>query len=250
MPKKIDFLHSIAKQLIVLDRAKNKIINGKNSEALHQFRVALRRLRCLLPIVLKPNKKLDAAILKAWHALAKLSSPTRDAEVMLALLGKDINAAQFNSLSKAYVEGIAILKAALSTTDVATLAISTLQHCQRRSKKMSKAQLKHQVLSQASQQIQALTNKKIASASMEQWHQRRAHIKHLRYLNTLATAWLPARFHALSPLLKTAQTSLGKLHDASVLAQWLEKKRVKKSHWHNAQRDWKKLSVQLGYIHQ
>ncbi|MBM5575533.1 hypothetical protein GKO28_16195 [Deefgea sp. CFH1-16] len=46
---------------------------------------------------------------------------------MLTLLGKDINAAQFNSLSKAYVEGIAILKAALSTNDVATLAMSTLQ---------------------------------------------------------------------------------------------------------------------------
>ncbi|QKJ67772.1 CHAD domain-containing protein [Deefgea piscis] len=250
MPKKKDFLHSIAKQLIVLDRAKNKIIKDKNSEALHQFRVALRRLRCLLPIVLKSNKKLDAAILQAWQALAKLSSPTRDAEVMLTLLGKDINAAQFNSLSKAYVEGITILKAALRTSDVATLAMSTLQHCQRRIQKTSKTQLKHQVVRQARQQIQALSRKTSSSASMAQWHQRRAHIKHLRYLNTLATTWLPTRFHALSPALKTAQTSLGELHDASVLALWLGKKRVKKSHWLNAQRDWKKLNVQLGYIHQ
>ncbi|MBM5575534.1 CHAD domain-containing protein [Deefgea sp. CFH1-16] len=75
MPKKNDFLHSIAKQLIILDRAKNKIIKGKNSEALHQFRVALRRLRCLLPIVFKIQQKTRRGDFKSMASARQTQQP-------------------------------------------------------------------------------------------------------------------------------------------------------------------------------
>lgn len=245
MPKKNEFLQIIAVQLSRLDAARTRLLNGQDVEALHDFRVALRSLRSLLPIVLKRSKRLDGRILAAWKALAQFTGPTRDAEVLLSLVGEQMSASQRAALAVTHREGLAAISAALMGPDFAQLAHISLQQCRLRIEACAPVLLQRRIKLQAKDYEncldQAAGNE---SPTLEQWHERRLIIKQLRYLSLLAAKWLPNRVNQLQIPLKQAQTAIGKLHDAELIAQFLHKKKVKKPLIRKAYKAWNKLMFQ------
>ncbi|MGL4994714.1 MAG: CHAD domain-containing protein [Deefgea sp.] len=246
MPKNTAYLLLIAQQLSQLQRTGHAIIEGMDSEALHDFRVALRSLRTLLPLELNPRNRLDLAIMQAWKALAKLSNTSRDAEVMIVMLGSQISAEQSQLLTQSYNTGIEHLKTILVTEQLKTLASGTLNQSHHRLSKLSAQQLKQRIQeTQTALRHSLLAAHNNITPTLNDWHARRIIVKQLRYLTHLTADWSPVAHIDVLPALKTAQTSLGNLQDQYVLTQWLGNTKINKSRQHAAERDWIRLILEL-----
>ena len=242
MTNKNDFLLLILQQIGRLQRSGQAILRGDDVEALHDFRVALRSLRTLLPLVLLRRKPVDDALLQAWRSLAKLSNAPRDAEVMLSLVGTNLSEAQRQSLQQNYNIGVNHLQTILTSLLLKTLCTNTRLQVQHRLSNINQRQLKHRIQCQQAELCQSLlAANNNAAPKLREWHQRRIIIKQLRYLNELASDWLSPTPIDLLPALKTAQASLGNLQDQFVLKQWLNSANIKKNHRKSAVRDWNKL---------
>ncbi|STR45763.1 CHAD domain-containing protein [Iodobacter fluviatilis] len=238
------FLQIIAVQLSKLNAGRERLLLGQHNSALHDFRVALRSLRSLLPIVLKRSKCLDGRVLAAWKALAQLTSPVRDAEVLLLLLGGKMSEVERIRLADSLDEGMTSIREALAGPDFAVLAQITLQQCRLRIKNCDSGVLKRRIKRQAKRYSRLLDKAaKNKRPSLEEWHERRLTIKHLRYLSLLAAQWLPQRISELQLPLKKAQTVIGKLHDAELIAQFVGEKKIKKTFLENAQNAWLTLLI-------
>ncbi|MCX7205831.1 MAG: CHAD domain-containing protein [Proteobacteria bacterium] len=237
------FLQIIAVQLSKLNAGRERLLLGQDAEALHDFRVALRSLRSLLPIVLKRSKRLDSRILAAWKALAQFTSPVRDAEVLLLLLAGRMSVVQQEELAKSHCEGLASINAALVGPDFAVLSQITLQQSRLRIKDCDPCFLKRRIKMQAKDYVKLIDKAdKTKRPSLEEWHDRRLTIKRLRYLSLLAAKWLPQKINDLQLPLKKAQTAIGKLHDAELIAQFMHEKKLKKPFLENAKNAWCKLA--------
>jgi CHAD domain-containing protein len=244
MRNNADYLLLIAKQLNRLQRSRQALLSGCDTEALHDFRVQLRSLRTLLPLALSSKKQPDQSILRAWRGLAKLSNSPRDAEVMMDLLGKQIIAVQKQSLQQHYSIGIIQLKTILSSPQLQSLHHNTLQQAHLRLD--LRRQLKRRIQQQQAKLRQSLLNENLTSTpSLNDWHHRRITIKQLRYLTELAADWSLASTTNLLPTLKTAQTALGHLQDKHTLTLWFANTEIHQSVFESTKRSWNKLITQL-----
>lgn len=239
------FLQIIAVQLSKLNAGRECLLLGKDHYALHDFRVALRSLRSLLPVVLKRSKRLDARVLAAWKALAQFTSPVRDAEVLFVLLDGKMSEVERITLADSLDEGLASIREALAGPDFAVLSQITLQQCRLRIKNCDGGVLKRRIRRQAKSYSMLLDKAaKNKRPTLEEWHERRLTVKHLRYLSLLAAQWLPQRISELQLPLKKAQTAIGKLHDAELIAQFVGEKKIKKAFLENAQNTWLTLVME------
>jgi len=246
MRNNADFLLLIAQRLGRLQHSRQALICGLDTEALHDFRVDLRSLRTLLPLVLSNYKQVDKAILQAWRSLAKLSNTPRDAEVMMALAGSKMSDEQWHLLQQNYTMGLNQLQTLLASERIKTLITNTLQQVRHRLSKIKQQDLKRCIQQHYSHLYQSLLAAHSKSTpKLPEWHQRRIKIKQLRYLIELASDWLVLADTDVLSKLKITQTSLGNLQDQYVLAQWLKHTTIKKRYFKIALSDWNKLIRQL-----
>lgn len=198
---------------IWLEHVSNAANDTQDTEALHNLRVEMRRLRVWLQqardlVSTRPQARQQ---LKQW---AQGSNTGRDLEVMLGLLRQanreidsKIPVIPLTQENKKLEELIAQQPLALKPRARAYT---------RKSKQMSFTTWLAERLSSELEKTLALFNE-----DDEMLHKARIHIKHMRYLiEPVASSGLIAAQNALTQL-KAMQTRLGDLHDLFVLRQKL-----------------------------
>ncbi|XZG68991.1 CHAD domain-containing protein [Chitinibacteraceae bacterium HSL-7] len=175
----------------------------RDTDALHQLRIALRGWRTLLPLMLGKSAD-EKALLAAWHRIAALTGPARDAEVLLGSLPASHPARErLASEVSAHYDAI---ETALKSVDWPVLVAAsrgwiTLRQAQTKPGKLVQriARKKQQLSRQIGQ-------------SDDNWHRLRIRVKKLRYLLELTGE----KQHPALKRLRKAQKALGQLHDLEV----------------------------------
>ncbi|QLG89558.1 CHAD domain-containing protein [Chitinibacter bivalviorum] len=204
----------IEQLLVALTQLRTRLLAGatRDPETLHDFRVALRGLRTLLPLLLSKSDLLNAAIKAGWRELAQLSGPARDAEVMLAALPSQHPAARRLRAQKRMAYQQLIRR--LQQVHWPVLHAATVVQLERqlRSRAVLHARIKRRT-QRLTHQVRQLM---VAPATPQQWHQLRIAIKRLRYLIEYTQHWQPRALLAIFLPLKQAQSVLGEMHDLDV----------------------------------
>ncbi|MDR3413030.1 MAG: CHAD domain-containing protein [Formivibrio sp.] len=198
--------------------ARRRTLEGCDPESLHDLRVAMRALRVVLPLL---GKQLEP-LRQEWAMLARITGPSRDLEVLLALIDTlpRIPATIRDRLSQQENEARLILLKQLASPQLPQLiqctrielnaAIHDLTLSQLRKRTEKRALHLHSVITQ---QISVL----VTDSPPQAWHSLRLEVKRLRYLIEHCGDWLPSPWMSIHPPLKRCQTALGELHDIDLL---------------------------------
>jgi CHAD domain-containing protein len=206
------------------------LCKGEDPEALHDLRVALRRMRSLLRAY-RAELRLRKRIRRELNELAAATNPARDAEVLLELYsGLPLPTAREAKAGVAWA-GMRLRDETASGARAARLALdaeleSLCRHVERGLEFSADGQQTtwRTALSnrlemawvELDAELQALRDE----FSMARAHHARIEVKRLRYLLEPVRAVLePAK--SLVQESKRLQTLLGDLHDAQVFAEWL-----------------------------
>lgn len=198
-----------------------KATRRSDSEALHDFRVALRRLRVLVKAFAQPGSA-SKKILRRSARLQKASNRGRDAQVMLAWL-----AAQWPHLDAQALNGATTWRRALEQEQqharfrpkqsAAVLQSLMLPLTSLRSREGPLVQLAAQRLEEQLALLCALMNNKEAGV---QFHPLRLRVKKIRYL-LLPFCAAESRCEQAEGQLHHVQDQLGEWHDAVLRQQSL-----------------------------
>lgn len=223
-------------QLEAALEARERLVAGDRDEALHDFRVALRRLRSLMRVyrgafALEFPKKS----LRRIAALARDTNPGRDAEVQLQwlrgveeqlktaersgfrLLVLDLETRReeaYRAVEREIVRDFERLAEALGARlSCYRIAVDL----ERPAQPESFAQATRSVLAQGTDQLERRLAAIDGSAEEEAGHAARIAAKRLRYTAEPALPWCSAAKRPIQ-LLKNLQDLLGELHDGQLLA--------------------------------
>ena len=219
-----------------IDRAERRLATPSDKEALHDFRVGLRRLRSSLSAYrTELEDSVTPSMRRRVRDLARATSEGRDAEVQLEWLGK-----QAERLAAEDVPGFFWLVGRLEDRKQATLDQTTAEVSRKYHKPAGKLRRALGVLTielQAGQGATlptfrevtgALTIRQVArlrhdlgaiagSSDVDQAHRARISLKRLRYLLE-PIARRNRRAAALVRLFREAQDLLGEHHDMHILS--------------------------------
>lgn len=213
-PKK-QLRRQIEQLLLVLAQLRGQLLASSehDPDTLHDFRVALRGLRTLLPLLLSKSDPLHAAIKAGWRELAHQSGPARDAEVMLAALppGHPARAQLQTQMRLAYQQLLVALQQMLWPVLHAASAGQLAYPL--RTRTVLQARIKRKTRRVTDQVCRLMASEPVTP---QQWHQLRIAIKRLRYLIEYTLCWQPRAVQAALIPLKQAQSILGDLHDLDV----------------------------------
>lgn len=225
--------------LVQLERAaeaRTQLVEGDRDEALHDFRVALRRLRSLLRshrsrfIVEFPKKAL-----RRIAALARDTNPGRDAEVQLAWLAtfaddlkpaeraghrelmRDLAQRRDESYRKVEREIVRDFAGIAEDLGARLAAYQIAIDLERPARPPSFAAATREALTQSAVELFEKLAEIHSVADESAGHAARIAAKRLRYLAEPVSPWIAA---ALGPIdqLKELQDLLGELHDGQLLA--------------------------------
>ncbi|WP_035051895.1 CHAD domain-containing protein [Andreprevotia chitinilytica] len=214
MARKKQLARQIDSLFLRLDALRANLLAGSDPEALHEFRVALRGLRTLLPLLLTKRDLLDQSLRAGWRKLASLTGPARDAEVMLSALPADHPAIAMlkEQEAAAYREVIA----ALERIDWPVLHAASRARLNNLIDTRRGKRIRLRIRRKASRLAHTLNVELETDNTLQHWHLLRIEIKRLRYLIEHAGPWLPKSRRRAYPALKHAQGVLGELHDLEV----------------------------------
>jgi len=225
--------------LVQLERAavaRAQLVEGDHEEALHDFRVALRRLRSLLrshraAFTIEFPKKA----LRRVAALARDTNPGRDAEVQLAWLlsfagelkpteraghrelVRDLTERRdesYRKVEREIVRDFAAIAEGLGARLVAYQISVDLEHS---SRPRSFAAASREALTRGGQELLEKLARIESVADEAAGHAARIAAKRLRYLAEPIAAWIEAAVRPVE-LLRALQDLLGELHDGQLLA--------------------------------
>ncbi|ACX96024.1 CHAD domain-containing protein [Halothiobacillus neapolitanus] len=198
---------------IWLNQAANPSGDQQDSEALHNFRVEIRRLRVWLQQTrdLIRNKTKARMQLKNW---AQGSNAGRDLEVMLGLLQQANTEIDHGLPSIPLVQDSTKLEELFSQHPL-TLKPRTRISVQRE----GKASFANWLADRLSIELEKTLP--LFKDEDETLHKARIHIKHMRYLIEPIASLRHVATHPALTQLKAMQTRLGNLHDLFVLRQRL-----------------------------
>lgn len=201
-----------------------------DEEAVHQMRVAARRLRAALPLLaIKPHGGRVRRARRALHALARSGSQNRDLDVGLELLAGRIGVlgstrerrVLLARLRRARRRARRAMVSAIAELDVSAL------HRELRALLARGCKPAHVVERRIARTCERRGEGLLAQASThaqrfdpEALHRMRRGARRLRYVAEVADA-LQAEDSAIPEVFKQLQDELGHLHDAVVLAAWL-----------------------------
>jgi CHAD domain-containing protein len=201
-----------------------------DEEALHDMRVAARRLRAALPLLaIKPHGRRVRHVRRALHALARTGGESRDLDVGLELL---VGRAGVLGTSHPRRVLIARLRRARTRAHrvmvdaIAELDIQALRHELRvvlaRGSKPATV-VRQRIARTRARRGDALLAQISAHArrfDSEALHRLRRGARRMRYVAEIADA-MRGEDSTLPEEFKRVQEELGHLHDAAVLADWL-----------------------------
>ncbi len=225
--------------LVQLERAaaaRARLVEGDHEEALHDFRVALRRLRSLLrshraAFAIEFPKKA----LRRVAALARDTNPGRDAEVQLAWLlsfAGELKPAEraghrelvrdlterrdesYRKVEREIVRDFAAIAEGLGARLVAYQIRVDLEHA---SRPRSFAAASREALARAREELLEKLARVETVADETAGHAARIAAKRLRYLAEPIAPWIHSAVRPVA-LLRALQDLLGELHDSQLLA--------------------------------
>ncbi|MCP1107671.1 CHAD domain-containing protein [Serratia nevei] len=205
------FVEDIVTQLRQLELALNEALlrlqQAQDSEALHDLRVSLRRIRSLLrPLRGCPGAtRLD----RAAAELGKLTTPLRDLEVLIAELARHHLDWQANVRQSDLQARYRQLLAHPQLIDFPSL----LRAWPRRFRRTARRGVKHRLNRHLRRQLRQL-RRAVADAGYDR-HRLRLRVKRLRYAAEAYPQRLPLSPAATAGL-KAAQNALGDWHDREV----------------------------------
>jgi CHAD domain-containing protein len=201
-----------------------------DAEAVHQMRVAARRLRAALPLLaIKPHGGRVRRARRALHALTRCGGESRDFDVGLELLAGRIGVLGNNRerrvllsrLRRARTRARRAMVSAIAELDV------TKMHRELRAVLSRGTKPGHVVLQRIARTRERRGDVLLAQIDAharrfdpEALHRLRRHARRLRYVAEVADA-LRGEDSAIPDVFKQVQDELGHLHDAAVLAAWL-----------------------------
>jgi CHAD domain-containing protein len=225
--------------LVQLERAaeaRQQLVEGDREEALHDFRVALRRLRSLLRShrsvfsVEFPKKDL-----RRLAALARATNPGRDAEVQLAWLAtfagelkpaeraghrelaRELAELRDESYRKVEREIVRDFTGIADGLGARLVAYQVAVNLDRPLRLPGFAAATREALARSAGELQDRLAQLETGADDTAGHAARIAAKRLRYLAEPVAPWIDAA-HRPVDLLKGLQDLLGELHDGQVLA--------------------------------
>lgn len=200
--------------------ARRHTLESTDPEGLHDLRVAMRGLRVVLSILGKQAAELRTQ----WRIMANATGPTRDLEVLLALIDTLPHTHDLATLRARLAKEEQVARATLMQL-LSASAMPRLLQCSRRKLGHIMQQISGRTLRRRAEK-RARRFSGIIEQKMEQlneqspaqaWHEFRLDIKRLRYLIEHCGTCLPEHWQTLHPLLKRSQTTLGELHDLDLL---------------------------------
>ena len=216
--------------------AREQLVAGDRDEALHDFRVALRRLRSLLRSHRASfSVEFPRKALRRVAALARDTNPGRDAEVQLAWLASfagELAPAQraghrelsnelaqrrdecYRKVEREIVRDFTAIAGKLASRLAAYRVAVDLE---RPARPASFAVATRDALGPATEEFLAKLAAIETAADETAGHAARIAAKRLRYLLEPVAPWLPAARRPIE-LLKDLQDLLGELHDGQLLA--------------------------------
>jgi CHAD domain-containing protein len=220
-----------------IDRAQKRLADPLDLEALHDFRVGLRRLRsCLRAYRAQLKDSLSGKSLKRLRALMTDTNAARDAEVQLLWLRK-----QAEGLGPEEAQGVFWLIGRLEGRQLETLNPSTAEIGRRFGKTASKlrrrlatlqieiatdprkrpptfGEVAGELVQQHVVRVRADLKRAGEAPSDQDAHRARISVKRLRYLIEPLVRNV-SQNRTLVRQLKEVQDALGRLHDLHVLAE-------------------------------
>jgi len=204
-------------------RASERVLANADDEAVHDLRVAVRRLRVLLKVS-RPlfTRFLADAVREPFTAFHRATSELRDEEVLEETLGAlGIGDPAFERWMKRRkdreneLRNRALARLARGELDVARKMLDALLALPTKPKrKQHVAPFARRVVRDAQQQIEKLRDTPVTDA--DGLHRLRIAYKNLRYASELLADALPPDLRALAEPAKKLQTRLGDLHDVDV----------------------------------
>lgn len=200
--------------------ARRRTLAASDPEGLHDLRVAIRGLRVAISIIGKNAAKLR----KAWHDAAEVTGPSRDLEVLLALIDSlpiDLQTLRASLAKQEYAAREKLLGLLTSTAFPCLVQHSRdeIDHLMRHTRMKT---LQSRAKKQARRYCKII-RRKIVLVSLDSpaqdWHQLRLDVKKLRYLIEHCVECLPIGWRSLYPQLKRCQSALGELHDIDMLVE-------------------------------
>lgn len=222
MPGRAALQVRLSQHLSSIAAARRRTLENTDPEGLHDLRVAIRGLRAILPLLGKKQRNLD--LRTRWRTFAQATGPSRDLEVLLALLTHfpDAPVAVCARLTAEEFEARNALCRILASTELPLLlqlsrkTLNTLLAHQSPQVIRQRAQRRADTLVKSiHQQILNLGE----NTDAQDWHTLRLTIKRLRYLIEHGGNWLPKHWSGMHPILKQSQTALGELHDMDMLVE-------------------------------
>ncbi len=216
--------------------ARRQLVDGDRAEALHDFRVALRRLRSLLRSHRSAfSVEFPKKALRRLGALARDTNPGRDAEVQLAWLAsfaeelkpaeraghrelaRDLALRRDESYRKVEHEIVRDFAGIAETLGARLVGYQVAVDLERPSRPPSFAAATRAALVRSGEELFDKLARIESVADEAAGHAARIAAKRLRYLAEPVAPWLGAA-HPPVELLKGLQDLLGDLHDGQLLA--------------------------------
>lgn len=200
-------------------------------EAIHQMRVAGRRLRVALPLLArKPEGKRVGRSLRRLRDLVRTAGASRDLDVSLALYEERIRGGQpappalLRSLRSARRRSQARLAEALLDLDLAALRKDLRRVVSRRGEGLFTVFVRLREAKDGQAELLLSGIRELGDRyDPETLHRLRLRARRLRYLAEVSAA-LKDQPSEAPGLLKELQEALGGIHDAHVLAAWLKRR--------------------------
>lgn len=201
-----------------------------DEEALHQMRVAARRLRAALPLLaIKPHGGRVRRTRRALHALARSGGESRDLDVGLELLAGRIGVlgstrerrVVLARMRRARTRARRAMVSAITNLDVSALRHELRAVLLRGSKPGHVVEQRiARTRARRGEALQAELGAHARRFDPEALHRMRRGARRMRYVAEVADA-LHGDDSAIPEAFKELQDELGHLHDAAVLAAWL-----------------------------
>ncbi len=216
--------------------ARQQLVEGDRDEALHDFRVALRRLRSLLRSHRSSfSVEFPKKALRRVAALARDTNPGRDAEVQLAWLAsftgelkpsqraghrelaRELAQRRDESYRKVEREIVRDFNAIAGSLGARLAAYHVVVDLERPAQPRTFATATREALTPGAAEFFGRLGAIETAADEAAGHAARIAAKRLRYLIEPVIPWLPAARRPVE-LLKDLQDLLGELHDGQLLA--------------------------------
>lgn len=203
-----------------LEHFREAILTDRETDAIHDFRVALRNLIPALDLLLSEKEPAHQMIVTGWQSLRRLSGPARDAEVVLAYLAEHpADSSHLPQWQDAYLTHRKRLMLALESPGIDLLLVATGQALLSRVDQLSKEVL-HQRIDQTSSQLDRRLRKQVRQSLRGQpdWHTVRLSIKRYRYWHQLTEGLAAGLDRQQVKRLLESQTVLGQQQDLTLLS--------------------------------